>query len=618
MRLIFDIEADALLDGITQVHCLVIKNLDTSEVMSCTDASPKYPTIDEGLSLLSEATVLYAHNGIRYDFPALKLVRGWEPSDDTIIRDTLLTSQVRFAHIRDLDYEQARRGKHPSNLIGWHSLEAWGHRLGLHKGNYEGGWEKWNEAMMRYCELDVEVTHALIFHLQKAGIPNEALDMEHELATYLFQQEQNGWPFDMQEAIRLQSHLAEERETIAQQLRETFGSWFVPDGKPVAPKTNRTLRKGQPCPTHYLKDAEYQKVKLVEFNPGSRAHIAKVLMERGWKPSQFTASGQPKVDESVMGGIDIPEAKLLMEYLMLDKRLGQLSEGKEAWMSAVEPNEATGCLHIHHRCRNGPRTHRMAHSGPNLGQVPRVGTRYGEECRSLFVVPEGWVMLGADVSGLELRVLAHYMSKWDNGEYIERVQGERPNDVHSINAELLGVTRDQSKTLSYALIYGAGDAKLGSTLLPHASETKQRKEGKRIRALIAEKIPALSKLTNATRSVFDRKGYVRLIDKRRAYPKANYSSLNTLLQGTGAIVTKLWYVLVCRNLEKTYGPQGWDGKWAVLGYVHDEIQIAVRPEIAQMAGATMLKSITEAGNILAVRPPLTGEFAVGRSWAETH
>lgn len=619
MRLIFDLESNGLLDTINVIHCLVTKNIDTGEVTSFTDASPKYPTIAEGLSLLSEASVLYAHNGIRYDLPALKMVRGWEMASGTEMKDTLLTSQVRFAHIRDFDYEQARRGLYPSNLIGWHSLEAWGHRLGLHKGSYEGGWEKYNEAMMRYCELDIEVTHSLILHFQKSGVPAEAMEMEHELNTYLFQQEQNGWPFDMQAAIRLQSHFVDKREKIAQKLRETFGSWYVPEGRAVTPTRNRTLRKNQLAPTEYRTGAEYQKVKLVEFNPGSRHHIAKVLMERGWKPSLFTSNGQPKVDESVMGGIKIPEAKILMEYLTLDKRLGQLSEGREAWMSAVVPNEDTGCLHIHHRCRPGPRTHRMAHSGPNLGQVPRNTTLYGEECRGLFVVPDGWTMLGADVSGLELRVLAHYMSKWDDGAYIERVLGDKPNDVHSVNAKLLGVSRDDSKTISYALIYGAGDKKLGSILLPHASEAKQRKEGKRIRDLIAEKIPALSSLTKATRSVYDRKGYVRLIDKRRAYPKANYSALNTLLQGTGAIVTKLWYVLAVRALTEEFGPQGWDGQWAMLGYVHDEMQIAViNPEIAEAAGKIIVACIAEAGEILGMRPPLTGEFAIGASWAETH
>lgn len=616
MRLIFDIEADGLLDTISTVHCICTKNVDTGETQSFTDASTKYPSIAEGLSLLSEATVLYAHNAIRYDLPALEKVRSWTPNAE--VKDTLLTSQVRFAHIRDLDYEQARKGKFPGNLIGWHSLEAWGHRLGLHKGNYEGGWEEWNEDMMRYCELDVEVTHSLILHFQKAGVPAEALEMEHELNAYLFQQEQNGWPFDMTAAVRLQAYLADKREALAQSLRETFGSWYVPDGAITVPKTDRTMRKGLLCPYHYLKGVPYQKMKLVEFNPASRQHIAKVLMDRGWKPTEFTANGQPKVDESIMGGIKIPEAAMLTEYLTLEKRLGQISEGKEAWMSAVETHPVTGEFHIHHRCRPGPRTHRMAHSGPNLGQVPRVGTSYGAECRELFIVPEGWTMLGADVSGLELRVLAHYMSKWDEGAYIERVLGDKPNDVHTVNAKLLGVTRDESKTISYALIYGAGDEKLGSILLPHASSGKKKKEGKRIRALIAEKIPALSNLTAATRSVFDRKGYVRLVDGRRAYPKANYSSLNTLLQGTGAVVTKLWYVLAVRALTEAYGPQGWDGQWAMLGYIHDEVQIAIRPEIADAAGKLVVDAIAQAGRDLGIRPPLTGEFSTGSSWADTH
>ncbi len=504
----------------------------------------------------------------------------------------------------------------PKRQAGLHNLEAWGYRLGIHKAGYEGGWEEWNQAMEDYCVQDVEVTHALVEYLRKAGVPAQAVELEHRLQAYLFQQEINGWPFDVPKATALQARLAARREDLVQQLVDTFGSWLAANGPVSTPKINRTVRKGMPAPTSYLAGHEYQKIKLVEFKPSSRLHIAKVMQERfNWRPREFTPSGQPKIDESVLDGIDNPEALLLKEYLLLDKRLGMLSEGRQAWLKQVRETEVG--YTIHHSCRPGPITHRMQHSHPNLAQVPAGRSPYGNDCRELFVVPDGWVMMGADVSGLELRLLAEAMSGWDDGAYAKVVVD---GDVHTMNQNLVGLdNRDDAKTFIYALIYGAGNEKLGTIMDAKArGEKKLKKLGKTARKGLEEGLPALTKLVKAVKARYNQKGFVRLVDGRRAYPRAEYSAINTLIQGNGALVCKWWVVLFAEKMEAEFGPQGWNGKWAALGFIHDEIQIAVRPEIQERAGEIALHAIPLAGEILNVGVKLEGEVTFGNNWKETH
>ena len=619
LRLVGDLEADALLDEVTVVHCLILKDIDEGTIYRFNDQG-NGPTIRDGIALMATADALYFHNGVRYDYAVLRKLypEEWAKVQGRKL-DTLVLAHIRFIHAKETDHDNlVSKGKMPKRQAGLHNLEAWGYRLGVHKAGYDGGWESWNQAMEDYCVQDVEVTHALVEHLRKAGLPAKAVEMEHKLQRYLFIQEMNGWPFDLPKAAALQARLAGRREDIAQQLVDTFGSWWEPDGPLVTPKMDRTMTKNQLCPTHYKEGAAYQKIKEVQFKPSSRLHIAKVLQERfGWKPKEFTPSGQPKVDESVLEGIDLPEARLLQEYLLLDKRLGMLSEGRQAWIEQAKVNPETGGYTIHHSCRPGPITHRMRHSHPNLAQVPSVGSPYGGDCRELFTVPEGWQLLGVDVSGLELRVLAHHMATWDGGEYGKEVVS---GDVHTLNQNLVGLdTRDQAKTFIYALIYGAGNEKLGTVKDRLVrGERRLKRIGKQARESLEAGLPALSNLTKAARAVFKRRGYVRLLDGRRAYPRAEHSALNTLIQGDGAIICKTWVVHFADAMTKAYGEQGWDGKWAALGFVHDEIQIAVRPEVAQMAAQTALKAITSAGNALGVSVPLTGESTLGANWKETH
>lgn len=634
-HIVADIETNGLLhrsdEGhppLDRIHCLAIKCLDTGEVMSCTDHLPDRPTILEGLEVIGTAERIYGHNFIGFDIPAIQRVYpDWTYVGKVF--DTLTMVRVRYAHIKEMDFGLVRKHALPSKYIGSQALEAWGWRLGILKGEYidwcashdiENPWAEWRMEMQDYVDQDVEVNTALLLKLRAdRAFPQGTLDVEMELTWYLTQQHRNGWPFDFERAVHLQGTLAQRREEIGEELRQLFGSWEE-KGKLFTPKRdNKTLG--------YKKGVPVQKYVTKTFNPASRDHIANRLMTLyGWKPTEFTPTGKPKVDEKTLRGLDFPGCDLLVEYLTLDKRLGQLSEGQQAWMDRMEDDRVeggalTGMNHIHHNVLATTITHRHRHSRPNLGQVPALNAPFGKECRELFTVPEGWKLMGSDMSGLELRCLAHYMARFDNGEYGEVIL---EGDIHSVNAEALGLERPDAKTWIYAYLYGAGDVKLGFYVDPLAPEAAQRANGKRLRAQFEERIPALGRVVNGVKDKVRkleraRKApYLNLIDGRRAYVRSPHSALNTLLQGTGSVACKFWIVEFRRRMLEEYGPQGWEGDWAALAWVHDEIQVAVREEHAEDVGRIAVASAESVTDTLGFRIPLTGEYQIGDNWRETH
>lgn len=461
-RVVFDIETDGLLDALTRVHSLVIQCVDTGVVLSCAD-QPGYPSIISGVQVLEDAEKVYGHNIITFDIPALQKVY---PTFQLTAKalDTYVTAAYRWAHQKESDFQQAKLGKFPARLAGSHTLEAWGYRLGVHKGEYtawckEHGitdpWSQWSPEMQRYCEQDVAVNLKLVQAIQDAGgLGHEALDIEHALAFYLAQQERNGVPFDHGKAVELQAALSGRREELRQQLVARFGSVEKIKRKTFTPKVNNKARgyiAGQ--------SITVEKVEKTEFNPNSTAHVTWALQKYyDWQPKVFTDTGIASVTDETLAGLKhVPEADLIREYLLIQKRLGMLAEGKQAWLKHARVNPQTGLHHIHGRVKqNAAVTHRAAHASPNLAQVPSVEVSkdgsvlwgydggFGAECRELFTVPRDWVMVGADASGLELRCLAHYMARWDKGSYGEVVLN---GDIHTVNQQAAGLaTRAEAKT----------------------------------------------------------------------------------------------------------------------------------------------------------------------------
>lgn len=622
MKLVFDVETDGLLTDLSRVHTLVLEDLDTGEQVSCAD-QPGFIPIAEGLVRLREAEEVWGHNILGFDLPALaKVYPGYRVQGQP--HDSYTVACFVFAHVADSDFERSRRGRLPSSLIGSHALEAWGHRLGIHKKTFDGPWDQWSSEMQSYCGQDVRVNAALVRMLLKRGIPAQAEETETEVAQYLAVQMAAGVPFNVEKAVAFQGRLAAEREALGVKLRAKYGSWLGRAGKEKTAKRTQK-RKG----FTYIAGAPYTPLKEIEFNPGSRDHIAYCLKrDHGWVPAAFTQGGKPQIDDVVLERLDFPGTEDLQQYLLVQKRLGQLAEGKQAWLTHATFNKQTGLYHIHGRVKqNDTITHRAAHSSPNLGQVPKVTSPYGQECRELFGEgPEGWVLVGADASGLEARCLAHYMAKFDDGAYAKVVLS---GDIHTTHMAALGddtdttsplfkAQRDVRKTWFYAYIYGAGDEKLGKIANPALSEARAKKLGRAERIQFEKGLPALGYLTEAVGRRTDDPGYLIGLDGRRVYIRARHSALNTLLQSAGAIICKRWIAHFARRLREEFGEPGWSGQWVPVLWVHDEVQVMCRKEIAERKVVLLVESMRAMTEHFAFRLPLDGEAKIGRNWKETH
>jgi DNA polymerase I-like protein with 3'-5' exonuclease and polymerase domains len=481
-------------------------------------------------------------------------------------------------------------------MIGRHSQEAWGHRLGELKGTFNGPWDAWSEDMKQYCIQDVLVCKVLLQRIYAKGMSEEAIDLEHQVATIVSRQERYGVMFDMKAAEVLYAQLLKRQRELEKALATAFPAWteetvFIPK------RGNKT--KG------YVANVPVIKKKTVEFNPASRTHIVKVLGDKyGWKPTLFTDGGTPQMDESVLEHLKYPEIPDLIEYLLVLKRIGQLAEGKEAWMTHVgKDGRIRGRVNT-----NGAVTRRMTHSSPNLAQVPRVGSPYGIDCRRLFIAPPGRVLVGADASGLELRCLSHYLATFDNGAYAKHVV---EGDVHTFNQQTVGLpTRDQAKTFIYAFIYGAGDEKLGTITGGGAAS------GRKNRETFLRQVPALAQLKEAVDRAVRERGALRCLDNGTMKVRSQHSALNTLIQGAGAIVMKKALVCLDDILQRAHLIPGKDYEFVLN--IHDEWQIECRPDIAKFIGESAKNAINIAGQLLDLKCPMAGEYKVGQNWAETH
>jgi DNA polymerase I len=594
VALIFDLETDGLLDEVSKIHCLVWKNTETGEVITCTTPTE----IGDGLCVLMDAQLIAGHNVIKYDIPVIQKLYPWFKVDTAKVFDTLVATRLIWANIKDTDNVLLKQEKLPGKLFGSHSLAAWGYRLGNYKGDYDGGWETFSQEMLDYCVQDVEVTAQLYQKIVDKEYSQQALDLEHQVAWLMAKQERNGFCFDVKKAADLLARLVQRRGELERELKEYFGSWEIqlPD---FIPKVNNKARG-------YVKGVPVPKVKVIEFNPSSRDHIAdRLITLYGWKPVDFTEGGKPMVDEVVLSKLKYEPCKQLTEYLLVQKRISQLNEGGQAWMKCEKNGKIHGSINP-----NGAVTGRATHSYPNMSQVPASGSPYGHDCRSLFTVPDGWTLVGADASGLELRCLAHFMAKWDGGKYAEVLLS---GDIHTENQKAAGLdTRNQAKTFIYAFLYGAGDAKIGSIVSGTAGD------GKKLKSKFLRSLPALGRLVEAVQSA-SKRGFLVGLDGRHIHVRSSHAALNTLLQGAGALVCKQWLVILEAELQKQGLKHGWDGDYCFCAWSHDEVQIACRtPEIAQQVADTATNCVLLAGQHFNFRCPTAGESKIGKTWADTH
>lgn len=581
MNIILDIETDGLLDTLTKVHCIVIKELlgTHCEVLQIARNESEIQSILKTL----ENNHVIGHNILGFDLEVLRRLYGFEIPVDQVT-DTLILSRLLHADLREEDKAIQRIDP---KYWGSHSLEAWGYRLDHYKGDFGNTLEDFQELsqeMIDYCVNDVHLTDILWKNFAQHLPSEQSIKLEHRISEICNQQEKYGFKFNEQKGIDLYLKLSKKRESLSKELKKVFGSWIIDEGE--------------------RREGLYHKIKIIEFNPSSRQHIAKRLRElRGWKPEEFTPSGEVKIDENVLKKLDYPEAQLMSEYLMLNKRIGQLAEGDQAWLKLVKAGR------LHGRVNSmGAQTSRCSHSQPNMAQIPNFHAPFGRECRELFESDKGKKLLGVDVSGLELRCLSHYMAGYDDGAYGKRLLEE---DIHTVNQEAAELaTRDQAKTFVYAFLYGAGDQKIGEIV------GKGRKEGKNLKKKFLKELPALKTLKTTVQDKAKKKGYLKGLDGRRVPVRSQHAALNTLLQSAGAIICKQWVVEIHSLLEKEGFKRGQD--FHQVAFVHDEVQLSVKTEYAEQIGELCVQAIGNTGKNYGLRVPLTGEFRIGHNWSETH
>lgn len=640
-RYLFDIETNGLLDTLEEVHCLVMMDPDTDTMLSL----DPFGDIEEGVRALMEAEEIIGHNIITFDIPALQMLFPWFKPKGTVT-DTLVCSRLIWPDLADRDFKLVQSGRLPPRRRGSHALEAWGYRLGEMKGEYgkdthntkDGdAWAEWNPEMQAYCEQDVRVTKALHDLIVSKRYSQQALDLEHRFAQIIQRQETHGFHFDVDAAQALYSTLVKRRLDLAEDLKAAFPPREI--RTVFIPKVNNRKRG-------YIRGVPFEKVRVETFNPSSRQQIASRLIEKGWQPTEKTASGQYKVDETILANLDVPEAKLLAEHFLVEKRIGQLAEGNQAWLRLERKGRIHGSVNT-----NGAVTGRCTHSTPNVAQVPSVGAPYGEECRALFTVPKGFKLVGADLSGLELRCLAHYMARYDDGAY-GKVLLE--GDIHWANVRAMGLTvedrdeerkdhklfRNGAKTFIYGFLYGAGDEKAGSIVYDLILALKEaglpctdlqrgffgkaqeigpdelKRAGKRLKKRFLDQTPALRRLREDVQAVVTKRGHLIGLDGRKLHVRSQHAALNTLLQSAGALIAKQATVFLYDNLSTLGYRFGRD--YALVAHVHDEVQIKVKETIADEVGKTAVRAMEQAGEHFLFRCPITGEYKIGNNWADTH
>ncbi len=590
MRLIFDIETDGLLPELTKIHCLAARDLDDeTKVWSWRPGE-----IEQGLEFLQKADYLSGHNILTFDLPAIqKCYPGF--STKATLLDTLVCSRLIRADIKNDDFAKqwAMKGEMPTRLYGSHGLEAWGYRLGFKKGDFgkDADWSVWSEEMHQYMVQDTLVNHKLWYALAPEDYGQESIDFEHDIAQICDAVGNAGWDFDLAAAADLYDKLTAEKKALDTELKTLFPAWTI--NTTFIPKVNNSK-------LGYVKGEPFIKQKTVEFNPTSRKHIEFCLRQKyDFKPTHFNPSGDAKIDETILAELPYPEAQKLARSFMLQKRLGQLHDGRNSWLKMVD---ADGKLR-HTINPIGTVTFRASSHHPNLQQVPAVRAEYGKECRSLFGVPDGEYLVGADLSGLELRLLASLLR--DGGAYSHEIlQG----DIHTKNQKDMGLeTRDQAKVAIYSLIYGGGDKRLGEIL------GKGPAEGKRIRKNFTDANPSYLQLVKAAKAAVNQRGYLLGLDGRKIYCDSDFKAVNYLIQCHGALVCKKWLQLVFHEIKNQNLPA------QVIAWVHDEIQIQCKTkEVADHVGNITRRMAEEAGKYYKIEIPIEAEYSIGQTWADTH
>jgi len=580
---IADTETNGLLDPkpgekrMDRIHCVCLVEPGGAQVLRFHDQPDlcrRDGSIRDGLTILADADERWFHNGIGFDDPAIRLCYpDWRPKG--VMRDSLVIGRTVWPdeHLKHLDMTAVKRKRpFPRNLIGRHSLEAWGWRLKDCKGEKPESWAHLTPEMVDYCAQDVVVLELLRRRILAHDPTLAQIELEQAFAPIVQAQINRGFRLDVGRVHELVVQLTARRAELDVEIRKAFDDFT----------------------DHYVTPKKkIKKTRTVVFNPNSRLHIARALTEKhGWKPREFTETGDPKVDEAVITALPYPEAKLLAERIKVQKTLGTVAEGDSAWLKVVK---ADGRVHGY-MAHNAAVTGRCTHSKPNLGNVD---TR--PELRRCWVASPGNRLVIGDASGLEARVMGHFAARFDGGE-LGRLLLE--GDVHKRHQELIKAllewepARVDAKRVFYGILYGAQAAKVGYIL------GKPAAVGQRVRDAILQGLPGLGKLIAAVQADGTSRGWLRGLDGRRLWVRSKPACLNTLVQGGGAIVMKRAIVDL--------------GAWAeryMVAFVHDEVVLDLPAALADDGAAALKESIVGAGRKFGLRVDLDAKVVVGDDWS---
>jgi DNA polymerase I-like protein with 3'-5' exonuclease and polymerase domains len=610
LRLIFDVETDALADEATKLHCVCCADADTDE--GVVEFGPEQ--ITDALAYLSQADTLIGHNIATFDLPVLQRLYDWTPAPNVAIFDTLVGSRLILPHLDDLDDQATAMGDDPMGRVrGRHSLEAWATRFGATKvGADIGDWSQWTPEIQARCASDVSLNRQLWRFLQCDGYSKRAIKLERRASIVCNRIETDGVPFDREAAEQLQKEWTERREALAIELRQQ-----LPGLKKLT----------------------------------SRVQIGKLLESRGWIPERRTEkTGQPAIDDELLEALPAlyPEFTGIAEHDLLRRRIAQLSKGKQAWLKHIGDDGR-----IHGRLIHIGTPHsRAKHLTPNLAQVPnpKKGARYATECRALFRAPPGWAVVCCDQANLQDRAFAHYLAEFDSGAYAaEFVSGVDQHWRSAIALDLIGAEvernkenpvhtaiREGAKRFRYAFYFGAGSLKAGRIIHDIARAVDQldgslhlvekffgaahpnidalTRVGKQARAKFMAAIPGLQRLRANLEQQVEERGWLVGLDKRRVPVRAKYSALNYQVTTAEAVVCKHWLTSTYAELASRY-QYGWDGEVVITLWVHDEIAVCCKSEIAEQVAEILVRCAKAPGEVYGLKVPLDAACTIGRSWA---
>lgn len=661
MIAIIDIETDNIKDlisSVSKIHCIVISygdgtypylNLDkfTTQVFSDNKTLKPDGTLSEALELLQQADTIVGHNIISFDLPVINRLLGKvEPKQ---VLDTLILSKLLIPkqELYDID-------TNTGPLKGRYSIKAFGKRFNFDKLDYKE-FDKITPEIIPYCIRDVDICKCILTWLAttyKDRWIDQVVEIEHKVAEIIAIQEENGFSFDIKGAKKLRLQLLNEKMSIETEIQAIFKPIFVPKGKVVVPKNSRRVRL--PDGRYARVMGDYQNIELKKLNIGSRKQVLdRLKLKYDFNPTNYTMTGNPKLEFMLKkdgSELDNMLAKI-KRYLKIQKDLSQLADGENSLINCY--NEQTKKLH----CRIdtlGTTTHRMTHSNPNITQVPK-----DPGFRKLLTASEGKVLIDVDASALEAMTLGHYMCKYDDGRFIETTANgdkDKGTDIHTLNQVAMGLpTRDMAKTVLYAIMYGSGATKVGSTVwdrqpFEYTQEEYDlardrvysravRENGKLLFPISSDTLtPVTEELVLATiygirtlESFRDNiKGYnelnrwtrdsitnntIKALDGRTLYIVDAHKSLNVYLQSAGAIFMKYVLVELDKELKTTY--KDYDIRF--VANIHDAITLEMKDgEIVKSVCDSIRNIFTKVSNDFGFKYPIEGEPKVGLNQYEVH